>query len=313
MTMAKHIANTCIVDTYYALTLYLLYAGNEEIERTHFFVGNTIDDGTAQKLPHCTKIKRVKSTLLFRIKAAVKWPFIRHTKIYAQDHIRIANGLIGRNKYTLIEDAPGVFAIYDKVAFLRIYEVSKWKRFKYGPVYQRHMGMNLQCVNRLITEYCDCDALRGKRYERLDLRSLWQQADTAKQDFMRSVFGIGQPSGGCDTIVFSQPLTIDCGLSDDEMADVYRPYIDKYAGHVIVKPHPRDTFDWQARFPEVKILKTKAPMQLLCAMGYDFKTAVTVTSTAISAMPADTKIIWIGSAVNEKIRKVYGDIKNPRE
>ena len=83
MTMTKHITNTCIVDTYYTLTLYLLYAGNEEIERTHFFVGNTIDDGTAQKLPHCTKIKRVKSMLLFRIKAAVKWPFIRHTKIYA--------------------------------------------------------------------------------------------------------------------------------------------------------------------------------------------------------------------------------------
>ena len=310
--MAKRITNTCIVDTYYALALYLLYAGKDDIARTHFFVGNTIDDGTAQKLPHCTKIKRVKSMLLFRIKAAVKWPFIRHTKIYAQDHILIASGLIGRNKYTLIEDAPGVFAIYDKIAFLRIYEVSRWRRFKYGPVYQRHMGMNRQCVNRLITEYCDCDALRGKRYELLDLRSLWQQADAAKQDFIRSVFGIGQPSGDCDTIVFSQPLTVDCGLSDKEMADVYRPYIDKYAGRVVVKPHPRDTFDWQAHFPGVTMLKTKAPMQLLCAMGYNFKTVITVFSTAISAMPADTEIIWIGTAVNDKIRRIYGDIKNPR-
>lgn len=311
--MAKRITNTCIVDTYYAIALYLLYADTEDIAHTHFFVGSTIDDDTAQRLPHCTKITRLKSKLLYRITSRLKWPFIGRSKIYAQDHILIASGLIGRNKYTLIEDAPGVFAIYDKIAFLRIYKVSKWKRFKYGPVYQRHMGMNRQCVNRLITEYCDCDALRGKRYELLDLRSLWLQADAAKQDFIRSVFGIERPTGDCDTIVFSQPLTVDCGLSDKEMADVYRPYIDKYAGRVVVKPHPRDTFDWQAHFPGVTMLKTKAPMQLLCAMGYNFKTAITVFSTAISAMPADTKIIWIGTAVNDKIRRIYGDIKNPRE
>jgi len=71
-------------------------------------------------------------------------------------------------------------------------------------------------------------------------------------------------------------------------------------------------FRYKKHFPQVMILDCKAPMQLLSAMGMNFKRAITVCSSAVSSMSDDTEIIWIGAKVNDKVLSVYGDLKCPR-
>ena len=112
-----------------------------------------------------------------------------------------------------------------------------------------------------------------------------------------------------DLLILSQPFVEDCGLSFEEMIELYKPYVEKYK-HVVIKVHPRDKFDYESYFPNVEIMTNQAPMQLLNAMGVVYPNALTVCSTALSAMPSETNRIYLGTKVNAKIYKIYGDLCN---
>lgn len=324
---------SCVVDTTYSLSLYLLYVSEEDIRRTAFFVGNTIPKTVSDKLPFVVRINtdpnryacRKKILLRRRIEALVKWRFRIKTFMYAQDHLVYSPQIIGRSHYFLLEDAPNVYTNYKTLPFfISVYPKTLKERIKtyvfYGPIGIRRLGTNKQCVDRLVTSPTDLDSdlLKGKKYTLVDMRQLWEQSSKTKQEYILSLFGIGKTmldiAKACHVIIFTQPLVEDCGLTEQEMMDIYKPYIEKYADEgVIIKPHPRDKFDYAKNFPQTAILDCMAPMQLLNAMGMDFKTAVTVCSSAVTAMSDDTRIIWMGAAVNKKILRFYGDLKNPRQ
>ena len=117
---------------------------------------------------------------------------------------------------------------------------------------------------------------------------------------------------GRNVILLSQPMMEDCGLSEREMADVYADSIAEYEHDgIVVKPHPRDGFPFEKYFPNVKVVKTSVPMQLLCEIGAAFQTAITICSSSISSFPMATEIVWIGAAKNKKMLRLYGGKKPP--
>ena len=80
----------------------------------------------------------------------------------------------------------------------------------------------------------------------------------------------------------------------------------------MIKPHPRDKFDFDKYFPTIPVLRTYIPMQLLNFMGVMPHIAVTVNSTAISSLPNNVEKIMIGTKVNKKIFDRYGDMFNDK-
>ena len=69
--------------------------------------------------------------------------------------------------------------------------------------------------------------------------------------------------------------------------------------------------DYKKYFPGITTLQTKAPQQLLSAMGIKFNIAITVCSSAVSSMDKDCKIVWIGAEIDDRIVKAYGHVKSP--
>ena len=323
---------TCIVDTPYALALYLLKMDCEAISRTFFCVGKNLSQEIVDSLPQARRFyvdqhrSRV-ARLIFRIKCF--WChvlFIRDSKVYGQDHLVCSSQLICRKKYTLIEDGPRTYSMNKDLPGRSVLNVTNLflKMALYmlnGSIYLKSFGRNGQCENRWVTTGEDADLYQrdGVKVERLDIGLMWRQASKGKKEQVLRIFGGEEidlnadlPSKGAETILLTQPIMEDCGLSEDELAAVYRDRINcNLPTGVVIKPHPRDKFDYESRFPNCKVMRTRLPMQLLCAFGMNFKRVITICSTSISDFPEETEIVWIGNEVNAKILNVYGHVDPP--
>ena len=323
----RHIKHICIADTTYTLSLYLLYMSMEEISKTLFILGDTINSEIKSKLPNMvsipTKKNNWKTALKYKLTKYLRWPEFLWSDLYAQDHIPYSDVLIGQNKYIFVEDSPGTFSQLDGVSFLKPFTPEKGdtikRRIKYylhhSSLYGKTFGTNSQCIKRIITNKADVQThyVQGKEYELISLMDLWKDSSNEKKEYILDVFSVTkealQATEQADLLILSQPFVEDCGLSVQEMVDIYKPYMEKYK-YVIIKIHPRDHFDYKKYFPSVEILKNNAPMQLFNATGVVCPAALTVCSTALSAMPNETERIYLGTKVNEKIFNVYGDLCN---
>ena len=329
-----NIQYTCLVDTPFALALYLLKMDCDAVSRTFFCVGKNLSQEIVDLLPYARRfhVEQNRSRivrLLFRLKCF--WYnilFIRGSEVYGQDHLVFSSQLICRKRYTLIEDGPRTYSMNKDLPGRRMLNVTNpfIKAALYvlnGPIYLKSFGRNGQCKNRWVTTDEDADLYqcKGMRVERLDVGLLWQQASKEKKaqvlrlfDGEETILDIDLPSKGAETILLTQPIVEDCGLSEEEFAEVYRDLINNNLQKgVVIKPHPRDKLDYERIFPNCKVIRTRVPMQLLCAFGMNFKRAITICSTSISDFPAETEIVWIGNEVNAKILKAYGHVDPPRK
>lgn len=310
---------TFIGDATYALLLFLLYATDEMIRNTTFFVGNNC--GTCN-LPNKIIMPPIhpytdKELVKYRIKCLRYRNQLKYSEIYAQDHVFFAAPLIDNLPYTVIEDCPNFFIIREErkeITFKPCFS-SFWYNFKVGRIYQRYAGHNPYCKKRIITSDKDrcLFANKGLSHEQVAMSELWAQSSDYKKQFIVDTFSLPSITTiNKDVVLFSQPLIADAHLSDQEVINIFRPYVEKFGTeNILVKLHPRDTFDYQKAFPGVTTFCTKAPQQLLDIMGVKFKTAITVCSSAVSSMDKGCDIIWIGAEIDERIVKAYGQVKCP--
>lgn len=314
--------NSFIGVTPYALLLYMLYTDEDKLAKTVYYVGkHLLDCNLPNKIymPDVTPYT-TRSLIQYRLKC-LKYRFsLMRTNIYAQDHLSFSAALIDNLTYTELEDCPNYFSVLASRApkeppFIPclgsyIYNI------KVGRIFNRYGGFNPWCVNRIVTSTPDVHFFGrlGLRCEQVNLSQLWKEASASKRQFIQDVYSLSDVEKliSKKVVVFSQPLVKDAYMSCEEFATLYKPYIDKYGiDNILVKIHPRDDFDYEKYFPGITTLKTKAPQQLLSAMGIKFKTAITVCSSAVSSMDEDCEIVWIGAEVDDRIVKAYGHVKSP--
>lgn len=324
--MIEKNTNVCVVNTAYPLMLYLLYSDEEVINKTLFVVGDNII-GQCEKLKNVMYVPqnqidgRVKM-IWFRIKCLFGSLINQSSQIFGQDHLPFSAPLIGNHKYTLIEDGPGVFSIYKGLSGLSFnYNarnmLHRIRNILYGPITERYLGNNSQCVNRIITRYdANSALLKDKKHTLVDLNALWNSSTENKKNLVLEVFGVDQKELILlerPHILFTQPLMVDCGFSEDEEMRLYKDIILKYSNEesLVIKPHPRDLLDYNKYFPTIPVMKTKAPMQLFGAMGYNFKKAITISSSSVSCFSSSTEIIWLGTKIDDRICNFYGNIEKP--
>lgn len=315
------VRNSCIVNTTYSLALYLLYMPLEEILVTRFFVGPAISSEVASHLPYVYRFDTNDDFGRFRFWGLVKFRlktifihifYVLGTRVYGLDHLHFFEMVLGFKKYTLLEDAPGIFnrcltvrSVCPRSERMSLLECVRHV-LRFGVLTARTFGTNGQCVNRILTDPNDVKSkvLLGRRYELVDLRNLWDAALEEKKRFVRDMFGMNaevvSAVSGCSSLFFTQPYYNDLNLTDDEWTSVLDPVLRR--GDVAIKIHPRDSFDYAKYYPNVPVLKCSAPMQLLCLETLPFKKAITINSTAVSAMPENIEKVILGPEVHPKIK-----------
>ena len=328
--MRQKFKNVCIVDTPYALLQYLLKIDIAGIESTLFCVGKQLHPDITRQLPHVkyfgvddNKWTHFTFRLFFKMKCMwARFLYVRGARIYAQDHLHFSAQLIAHDGYTLMEDGPYVWknnkdrlnqkaSLYEKIGVFIVY----------GPVFLKNFGRSSQCQNRWVSTTVDADIYRqeGVCHERFNVRALWADASDDRKDMIIRVFGAQMFKAStrdlfrnCESMLLTQPLEATFGLTADEVFTIYNAAIEKYldAG-VIIKPHPRDTYDYEKKFPSCKVLRTTVPLQLMCAMGFSPKRAITLFSGSINELPESTDVVWLGTEVNGKLVAACGHIEPP--
>lgn len=314
--------NSFIGVTPYALLLYLIMTDEDKLQSTTYYVGHGLWDCI---LPNMVNIPEVlpyttQNLTRNRIKYLKYRKQLKKSNIFAQDHLTFSAPLIDNLKYSILEDCPNFFSILisrlPKIPPFVPSLGSYWHNFKVGRIYDRYGGFNPWCINRIVTTNSDVSTFKKLNLpcELVSLEQKWQDSSVSKREFIKKVFSFSLTDNLTKRkiVIFSQPLMGDAHLSEKDFISLYKPYIEKYGvENILVKLHPRDTFDYAKHFPGIATLKTKAPQQLLSLMGIKFSTAITVCSSAVSSMDEDCEIIWIGAEADERIVKVYGHVKSP--
>lgn len=321
--------NVCYVGTPFALLLYILKCDMKDIRHTLFFCCSSLRKDIVERIENRVFIDEKyyhkcswRELALFNLTKYIKYPSLIYGNLYVQDHLGMCSNIVGNRNYTLIDDAPFSYTIAETIAF-QPYKPNKGDTIKekiayflsFGPSHGQFYGTSKQCTNRWVTDKRDIESkfIKGKTYEYISLEKCWANSSQEKKEYLKHIFNIPTDinnfASDSDAIILTQPMTIDCGLTEEEQINIYRPYIEKYK-NVIIKPHPRDNVDYLKYFSNTIILKTPAPMQLLCLLGLNPKVAVTIFSTALSSLPDTTEKIYIGTKIHPNIVRIYGDLCN---
>lgn len=321
--------NTCIVQSPYNLFLYLLTNDLETIKNTQYFFSYTIPPMVASKLSwSCILSKEdcLGNVVKFRIKSLIKYRWkIAGTNVYAQDHMGYMQCLIGMSKYTLLEDGPQIFGRLDMKDLYSgvIYQNRLGPRrlmniIKYGSVYGREWGRNVQCINRIITHPDDTKTkwLVNNKYTLCDIQTYWNNSSEEKKKYILNVFGLTkelvEKYRNVDTILVGDGVVEQDGITEQELIDVYTPVVQKYAKNgLLIKPHPYTVVNYKKYFPFAEIIPADIPMQLLVLLGMKCKYAITLFSSAVSLLPKETKIVWLGTECLPRLYKQMGPYPCP--
>ena len=314
-----------IGDTTYSLLLYMLYASEEMLSHTKYYVGRNLASLTLSDkvvMPPMLSFDD-KTRFLYRLKCLkYRWA-LSHSEIYAQDHLFFSSPLIDNLGYTLLEDCPNFFTNFDYHQHL--YNERKWREriqnICLGRIGTHYRGYNPWCKNRILTTDRDIKFFGGLKtyaYEQVNLQQLWNGSSIQKRESIIAAYNLDEINhdalGKRQVAIFSQPLCHDAHFSFDEQRALFLSYVEKFgAENILVKLHPRDDFDYKKAYPGIETLCTKAPQQLLSLMGLKFKTAITCCSSAVSSMDSDCEVIWIGAEVDDRVVKAYGHVNNPCE
>src|SRR5574344_555 len=327
----SEITHACMCLSMYALLQYLLLHDEDTIKNhTCYFCGYAVNKNISDKLPsvHFStrqtigkiwKPSRWLDKIKMRASHNCKYPFLRHCKIYAQD-IGFLSSLIGKRPYALLSDGPNWLSqnmqpncVEYQRQLKKAHSVQGlFERMLYGRLSVFNMGNNHQCKEIFLTESNTSPVLEGKKIHIDSLASLWQHSPDSKRKYIMDVFDLVPSDLGViehKSIMFmTLPLVKDPILTETEYVALRSAIFANYdASQMVLKPHPRDNFNYQQYFPPIALFNKPLNIQLLVLLGVNIKKAVAICSSSVNAFPEEVQIDWYGAQVHPKIHAFYGD------
>ena len=239
-------------------------------------------------------------------------------ELYGMDNLELGRRVFYREKINIIEEGLLNYMPYKVVE-------SKWKRFiqniilsLYGLGERRvFMGYGDLVKKVYLTKDLCKEIPEGleSKAEVLDLKALWDKKSLKEQALIKNVFGFNgeilDKVHDETVMLFTQPLSEDGVLSEEEKIALYGKIIEKYKGQsLIIKGHPREKTDYGKYFPHCYVMKERYPIELLTVMGVKITRAVTLFSTAVFGLGKDVVIDFYGSEVDPKLLARFGSCDN---
>jgi hypothetical protein len=327
--------NVCICMGMYALLLYLLIHNSDTIKKHTIYA---FDEGVPQdirdKLPSIFIRSRYPQTLKYKllrkiirlytaIQRSIKYSFLKNATIYAQDGTFPAI-LIGKKDYFFLPECPNFFTIHANEGSPYIEKSIKKSKSMIGRIEKIILGApvvldfgnNSQCKKIYLTEKNKSPLLEGKELVVNSLKDLWSGSEEEKREFILDLFNVTKEDiallGNKSIIFFSQPLVYDRILNESDYIELLKKVFAFYTpSELIIKTHPRDTFDYKKYFPEIEVFSKPVNMQLLSLVNLSFKTAVTIFSTAVYDLPESIEVDWVGADAHPNIKEYMGSNFTP--
>lgn len=102
----------------------------------------------------------------------------------------------------------------------------------------------------------------------VNLKALWLAQDVENQTKIADIFGVSKSDlnnlKNREIILITQPLSEDGIVCEEDKIRLYRNIASHYdLNKLIIKPHPREITNWKTIFPNVPIITSQVPAELL--------------------------------------------------
>lgn len=222
-------------------------------------------------------------------------------EIYGADHVTIADFFLKKYNFYLLEDG---IVNYSKIAYKRslknkIFSVPKYGRYK--------------SVKKIyLTGLAPIPEEIKNKVEIIDLKKLWKLKIEEEQQKILEIFGFNnnliKELKEKNIILFTQPLSEDGILNEQEKVELYSKIILKYPKEkLIIKTHPREKTNYSKIFNEICILEQNFPAEIFNLLDISFKKGVTLFSTAVLTNNCK-EIDFYGTEVHPKLLKKFGSM-----
>ena len=329
-----NITHVCLTPSIHALLQYLLlFDYDTTAHHTAYFTGYAVSKEIASRLPGVwipfeqtsdkQSLDRMFDKFRLRLARHTRYSFLLKAKLFAFD-VGFVPPLIGHSPYALLSDGPLGLAQNtqsDSIDFQRQQHRRKTlsgriEQLLFGPVALNRWGNNEQCRELYLTEKNDTPVLQGKKVNIASLRELWDKASNESKNFVKSVFDVSNEDisilNSRRFMFCTQPMVGDGILTHEEYLAILKPLFESYGTqNLLLKLHPRDTFDYQRYFPEVAVYGKKVNMQLLVLLGANVERAITICSSAVNSFPESVAVDWYGTDFHPKLHAWFGTMVPP--
>ena len=310
------IKRVCILDSSYALLQYLLLCSEKDIRTTYFFWGNGVSqevkkyfDGMNTSFP-IIKDNPIIKMLLYHVIAPILWPFILDDNIeyWGQDHLHYGSAILRQHKFHLLED--GVLNYNTRPAYKKYVKLRKYLYGELGLSTWTYAGEEKTCAWIHLTGLKDSPILKNHKVVVNKFEDLWQLSSENKKGMICDIYGLNpnilRSLYGVKKILLTEPLSEDHDLTEQEKIDLYRDILNSIGSkEILIKPHPRETTNYNEAFPEYEVLRLRIPMELLSLVNIRFEEAYSLFSTALYNFPYHIKVCYIGCEVHPKLKARY--------
>lgn len=306
----------CISGTNYNILLFCLI--HDFLNKTIFFIPPLFkmeeNENIYYYADHKGKIGRVLDVLwnsYVFYKIQLKFFRNRTPILLVQDHMLLSYIFLQGRPYSLIEDGIANYRESDTF-FNKYYKLPSWLRtIKKKLGFLPHLGVSEQATTIYLRGLLPTPSTIQSKVKVIDIFALWREKTEEEKQWIQNFFQVQEEElqllKGKKKILFTQPLSEDRILTEEEKVKIYQKILEKYGQEeVLIKTHPREQTDYQKYFPKVSVLKTTVPMELYLLLGVEVEEVITLFSTVVySYLHSRTKIRFYGTGIHPKIKKRF--------
>lgn len=327
----------------YQLLIYLLIT--EEEERYFFLSKKSLPNKVKEKIELTNKyiylleneekkisfldktIFLLKKYLYYKIVFYEKYKFLFGSEILGDSNDNIF--FIKNFKISIIEDGIGTYDYINSRKDLNLGENDKKKeKIKKKMKFFIKNFVNLIFFQSLeINNYWDKKIFRfyltgiekipDILYAKINIvvmKKIWKNKTFAQKKEILKIFDfdddIIQKIKNKKNILFTQPLSEEGAITEEEKVLLYSEIISKYEKEeIIIKKHPREKTNYKKIFKEILIIEDNFPAEFFFLLDIKFKKIITIFSTVAATLGKNIENIEIdfyGTEINEKLLKNYG-------
>lgn len=148
------------------------------------------------------------------------------------------------------------------------------------------------------------------KVEIINLKELWNQKNNIEKKEILSVFGFDKNTiksiKDRKYILYTQPLSEDKVLSEDEKIELYSKILLKYdKKYIVLKKHPREKTNYKKILPNIEVIDQAFPAELLTLLDIHFEKAITIFSTA-ALTDNGVEVDFYGTEIHPKLFNRFG-------
>ena len=309
----KEFKRVCIVSNAYVLFQYFMLSSLDEIDSTFFVFTKEIPNRIAERFSHvrlCLPSKRKFINALYLIYLNIvsdfRWPFFKKCQFWGQDNLLITSPLIKNRQIILPED--GLLNYNFKPVR---HKFKLMRRFLFGNLLSENgLGYSSNVSKLYLTGAKDVPKDLAEKVKIVNYAKIWNSLNSERKKFICDVFGLKQTIidyfSDKRNVLFTQPLSEDGLVSEEEKIEIYRRVLSGIPTPVLIKCHPRETTNYKKYFPKNEIFTEPIPLELLSLVGVKFENVYTLFSTSVLNLPYSTNIHWYGTYNSKKLMDIYG-------